>query len=252
MEGDHPMRRFLGIAVGVLVQILFAVTSYYNYVFLQGTAAPRPLCLGLGRSVGTAVRRGSQPALVARRAKETGAIHLAGFLRTVLLHGRLRDALAHHDPMASRRLGPVAAQRLVAAAVQALYLSCWGTLFYSLCCSGFGYHTGFHPWWYWVRRQPIPRRAFQPRGAFSVIRHPGYMSFLGLIWFTPDMTIDRAVLVAMWTVYIFVGSYLKDLRLLYYVGNAYREYRARVPGYVALTFGPLILRRDSSSVACRG
>jgi hypothetical protein len=75
---------------------------------------------------------------------------------------------------------------------------------------------------------------------------------LGLIWFTPDMTIDRAVLVAMWTVYIFLGSYLKDLRLLYYVGNAYQEYRARVPGYVALTFGPLVPRQTSSQAASRG
>ncbi len=35
------MRRWLGIATGIVVQILFAVTSYYNYVFLKGTP-PRP------------------------------------------------------------------------------------------------------------------------------------------------------------------------------------------------------------------
>ena len=52
---------------------------------------------------------------------------------------------------------------------------------------------------------------------------------MGLIWFTPDMTIDRAALVAIWTVYIFLGSYLKDLRLIYYVGNAYREYQTECP-----------------------
>jgi protein-S-isoprenylcysteine O-methyltransferase Ste14 len=118
--------------------------------------------------------------------------------------------------------------------VQTLYVSCWGTLFYSLCCSGFGFHTGWLPWWYWVQQKPIPRRPFQPRGAFLFIRHPGYMSFLGLVWFTPDMTIDRALLVAIWTVYIFVGSSLKDLRMIHYLGSTYREYRARVPGYVGL------------------
>jgi hypothetical protein len=31
------MRRVLGIATGIVVQILFAVTSYYNYLFLQGS-----------------------------------------------------------------------------------------------------------------------------------------------------------------------------------------------------------------------
>ena len=31
------MLRSLGIAVGILVQVLFVVTSYYNYVFLKGS-----------------------------------------------------------------------------------------------------------------------------------------------------------------------------------------------------------------------
>ena len=35
------MRRFLGISVGLLVQVLFVVASYYNYVFLLGSP-PRP------------------------------------------------------------------------------------------------------------------------------------------------------------------------------------------------------------------
>jgi protein-S-isoprenylcysteine O-methyltransferase Ste14 len=48
------------------------------------------------------------------------------------------------------------------------------------------------------------------------------------------MTSDRALLVAIWTVYIFLGSYLKDLRLIHYVGDAYREYRAGVPAYVRM------------------
>jgi hypothetical protein len=60
------------------------------------------------------------------------------------------------------------------------------------------------------------------------------MSFLGLTWFTPDMTIDRAVLVTIWTVYIFLGSLLKDFRLQYYLGNTYQDYRARVPAYLRL------------------
>jgi protein-S-isoprenylcysteine O-methyltransferase Ste14 len=247
------MRRFLGIAAGILVQVLFAVTSYYNYVFLQGTA-PRPGHYAL--------------AWDGLLALQFAVVH-----SLLLLPGVRKKLERFIDPafyglffctaacvtllltMTQWQVGDWALWQLTGwprLMVQTLYLSCWGTLFFSLCCSGFGYHTGFHPWWYWVRRQPIPRRPFQPRGAFKVIRHPGYMSFLGLVWFTPDMTIDRAVLVAMWTIYIFLGSYLKDLRLIHYVGNAYREYQARVPGYVAVAFGPLIPRRASSSAACRG
>ena len=229
------MRRFLGIAVGILVQVLFAVTSYYNYVFLLGTA-PRPGHWALAWDALLAVQFAAVHSVLllpgVRKKLERfispafyGLFFCTAACLTLLLtmtQWQVGDWAAVWQPH-----GLAAARRLW---IESGVLG--NIVLASLCCSGFGYHTGFHPWWYWVRRQPIPRRAFQPRGAFSVIRHPGYMSFLGLIWFTPDMTIDRAALVAIWTVYIFLGSYLKDLRLLYYVGNAYREYRARVPGYV--------------------
>jgi protein-S-isoprenylcysteine O-methyltransferase Ste14 len=71
------------------------------------------------------------------------------------------------------------------------------------------------------------------------MRHPVYLSFLGLIWFVPTVTLDRALLIAVWTVYVFVGSYLKDRRLQHYLGPTYREYQARVPGYPGMIAGPL-------------
>src|SRR5262249_3466045 len=43
----------------------------------------------------------------------------------------------------------------------------------------------------------------------------------------------------LWTVYILVGSHLKDRRLLFYLGDVYRRYQARVPGYPLVPFGPL-------------
>jgi hypothetical protein len=44
---------------------------------------------------------------------------------------------------------------------------------------------------------------------------------------------------AVWTTYIFIGSALKDGRLLHFMGDTYREYQARVPGYPGVGFGPL-------------
>jgi protein-S-isoprenylcysteine O-methyltransferase Ste14 len=124
-------------------------------------------------------------------------------------------------------------------AVSTAFLLSWAALFYSLSLTGLGYQTGWTPWWAWLRRRSLTRSWRQPRGAYRFFRHPIYASFLGLIWFTPTMTLDRAILLAVWTVYIFVGSYLKDRRLVHYVGDPYRHYQARVPGYPLFVFGPL-------------
>ena len=85
----------------------------------------------------------------------------------------------------------------------------------------------------------VPERIFQPRGIYLLLRHPVYLSFLGLVWFVPCMTIDRALLTAVWTVYVFVGSYLKDQRMVHYLGMTYRQYQTEVPGYPGMLVGPL-------------
>jgi hypothetical protein len=123
-------------------------------------------------------------------------------------------------------------------AVNGAYVLSWVALLYSLSLDGWGFQTGWTPYWAWVRGRPTPRRRFQERGAYRIVRHPVYLSFLGQIWFTQIMTLDRALLVGLLTTYIFLGSYLKDRRLIFYLGDAYRRYQARVPGY-PLAWGPL-------------
>ena len=67
----------------------------------------------------------------------------------------------------------------------------------------------------------------------------GVGTVMGLLWFTPVVTLDRIVLTGVWTVYIFIGSSLKDRRLVHYAGRRYRIYQSRVPGYPFLFAGPL-------------
>lgn len=128
---------------------------------------------------------------------------------------------------------------LGAAAMEAGFYGSWLALFYSLALSGLGYQTGWTPWWHWLRGRRLPRRQFKPRGVYHYFRHPIYLSFLGLIWFTPVLTLDRGILLAVWTVYVFVGSYFKDRRLVAFVGRRYEAYQSRVPGYHFMLFGPL-------------
>ncbi len=131
---------------------------------------------------------------------------------------------------------------LPAGLMLAGFYGSWIALLYSISLTGLGYQTGWTQWLHWYRGQRLPRRPFQAAGAYHLLRHPVYLSFLGLIWFTPVMTLDHAVLTGVWTVYIFVGSVLKDRRLLHYLGPSYADYMQRVPGYPGMPAGPLARR----------
>jgi methanethiol S-methyltransferase len=148
-----------------------------------------------------------------------------------------------------RGCGPVLwqASGWPATLISAGFYASWAGLFYSLSLTGVGYQTGLTPWLYWFRGEAIPRRDFTPRGAYKILRHPVYLTFMGLVWFTPTMTADHAVLTGIWTVYLFVGSWLKDERLAYYLGAKYRSYQAQVSGYPGIFFGPLGRLREKSA-----
>ena len=117
------------------------------------------------------------------------------------------------------------------SAIHGALIVSWLSLFYSISLTGFGYQTGWTTWWAWFRRKKIAPRQFASHGAYRFFRHPIYLSFMGLIWSNPSMTADRFVLAVVWTIYIFIGSELKDRRLEFYIGDAYRSYRKRIPAY---------------------
>jgi protein-S-isoprenylcysteine O-methyltransferase Ste14 len=120
-----------------------------------------------------------------------------------------------------------------------LYLGGWGLLLFTLSQGGLGYQTGWVPYWAYVRGLKPPARRFEPRGLYQVLRHPVYLSLLVIVWMMPELTADRLLLNVVWTGYVFVGSWLKDRRLEFYLGDSYRTYQARVPGYPFVPVGPL-------------
>lgn len=121
----------------------------------------------------------------------------------------------------------------------------WVALLYSISLTGLGYQTGWTQWLHWYRGEKMPRRNFVPSSVYHLLRHPVYLSFLGLIWFTPTMSADHAVLTGIWTVYIGIGSILKDQRLLFYLGDSYASYMQKVSGYPMMFVGPLARRSKS-------
>lgn len=231
--------RVLGIAFGLLTQVLFAATVWRLFWFLWG-GRPATLHARLWVDAALSLQFALPHSLLllprVRRASERwirpefyGLLYCSATCATLLLTFTLWQTSA----AALWRLDGTAA-----VITRAGFFASWAALFYSLHLTGLGYQTGLTPWLYWLRGRQLPRRDFHPRGAYRWFRHPVYLSFLGLIWFTPTMTLDHAVLTGLWTVYIFTGSYLKDERLAFYLGQTYREYQIKVTGCPLVGFGP--------------
>ncbi len=225
-------KRISGIAIGFATQILFLFTVWHLYWFLQdGKVVERNLSLMWDAALALQFAIPHSILLLPSIKKGlTKFINPAfyGLMFSIVTCVSLLLAIRYWQghPYEIWNL-----HGTLGWFMRGCFIASWFALYYSISLTGLGYQTGYTQWSYWLRGQPVPRREFQPRGAYHVLRHPVYLSFLGLIWFTPRMTLDHALLTGIWTVYIFVGSWLKDRRLTFYLGKTYREYAAEVPGY---------------------
>jgi len=77
-------------------------------------------------------------------------------------------------------------------------------------------------------------------GLYRYVRHPLYAAGLVFIWFTPVMTWNRFVLYFSLTLYIIIGAYFEERKLLREFGRDYYEYKVRTPMLIPF----LVLKRS--------
>jgi methanethiol S-methyltransferase len=78
-------------------------------------------------------------------------------------------------------------------------------------------------------KRPVRACEFAARGAYGVVRHPIYTAIILLLWAHPDVTADRLLFDASWTIWIIVAARLEEADLIAELGDAYRSYRRAVP-----------------------
>lgn len=76
------------------------------------------------------------------------------------------------------------------------------------------------------------------RGLYRVVRHPLYTFSLLFLWLTPTMSVNSLTLYLGATLYILVGAYFEERKLLRDFGAAYADYKRKTPMLIpGLRFG---------------
>ena len=82
--------------------------------------------------------------------------------------------------------------------------------------------------------EPEPA-TFKSPGFYKLVRHPIMVGFIIAFWATPEMTTGHLLFAAVTTVYILIAIQLEERDLAEMLGNAYVEYRTRVPALIPFT-----------------
>ena len=94
---------------------------------------------------------------------------------------------------------------------------------------------GLRQVWMYLRGVPYEPIGFRSPGPYRLVRHPLYVGWLFAFWATPTMSVAHLLFAIATTGYILVAIQLEERDLIASLGNAYREYRQRVPMLIPFT-----------------
>ena len=112
-----------------------------------------------------------------------------------------------------------------------LYFASWGFLLYATFLIDHFDLFGLRQAFYALRNKVAPALEFKTRALYRVVRHPIYVGWLGIVWFTPTMTVTHFVFAVGATLYILVGIKLEE-RDLEAAHPEYAQYKEKVPALI--------------------
>jgi protein-S-isoprenylcysteine O-methyltransferase Ste14 len=76
---------------------------------------------------------------------------------------------------------------------------------------------------------------FVTNGLYRLVRHPLYTAGLLFLWLSPQVTVNSFTMVVAATIYILIGAYFEERKLLREFGEIYAEYKSRTPMLIPWT-----------------
>jgi protein-S-isoprenylcysteine O-methyltransferase Ste14 len=79
-----------------------------------------------------------------------------------------------------------------------------------------------------TQEKPTPESPLVTNGLYRYIRHPLYSGGLLLIWFIPQMSTSLLAFNIAASLYLYIGSFFEERRLIAEFGGVYRQYQVSV------------------------
>ena len=80
-----------------------------------------------------------------------------------------------------------------------------------------------------LRSEKYSNLSFRTIGLYKLVRHPIMLGFVIAFWATPRMTLGHLVFAVATTIYILIALQLEERDLVTYHGDAYKQYKEKVP-----------------------
>ena len=122
--------------------------------------------------------------------------------------------------------------RFGSGALWTLYWTGWAIVVAGVLTLGSSRLYGLETVWARFRGRTPPADELTVRGPYRMIRHPLYSGTLLALWSAPTLSVGRALLAALFTIYILVARRLEERELLAIHGARYASYRQDTGAYL--------------------
>jgi protein-S-isoprenylcysteine O-methyltransferase Ste14 len=234
------MKQALAFVYGVLAYVLFLGTFLYAIAFVGNLGVPTSVDSGkppstLEALVIDALLLGLfavQHSVMARYSFKQGWTRVVSWYlerSTFVLAATLALALVLWQWRPIPRIIWDLRGTAVASVLNALFWVGWAILLLSTFLIDHFELFGLEQVWAYVKKREFHRPAFKTPLFYQWVRHPIYLGFVIAFWSAPVMTAGHLLFSIATTAYIFVGIYFEERDLVRAYGDAYLEYKRRVP-----------------------